>query len=78
MGMRVRLKADYDISQFPACVKVILVALKRYGMVLAQNGGNWYMNGAPDPRWNARELSTIKRVKGHDLEVVRMDHVVTG
>jgi hypothetical protein len=77
MGMRVRLKADYDISSFPACARVILTALKEYGMLLAQNGSDWYMNGAPDPRWNTRELSTLKRVKGRDLEVVRMGPVVT-
>jgi hypothetical protein len=78
MGMRVRLKADYDISKFPAAAQVILTALKRYGMFLAQNGGDWYMNGAPDPRWKDDELSTLKRVKGHDLEVVKMGDVITG
>jgi hypothetical protein len=78
MGMRVRLKADYDISKFPPTAQVILTALKRYGMFLAQNGGDWYMNGAPDPRWKDEELSTLKRVKGHDLEVVRMGDVVAG
>jgi hypothetical protein len=77
MGMRVRLKADFDISGFPPCARVILTALKEYGMFLAQNGSDWYMNGAPDPRWNDRELSTLKRVKGRDLEVVRMRTVVT-
>jgi hypothetical protein len=78
MGMRVRLKADYDLSRFPESVQVILTALKKYGMFLAQNGGNWFMNGAPDPRWNDKELSTIKRVKGRDLEVVKMGPLVTG
>jgi hypothetical protein len=77
MGMRVRLKASFDISPFPACARVILTALQQYGMLLAQNGGNWYMNGAPDPRWNDRELSTMKRVKGRDFEVVRMGPVVS-
>jgi hypothetical protein len=77
MGMRVRLKADFDISPFPACAKVILTALKEYGMFLAQNGGNWYMNGAPDPRWKNKELSALKKVKGRDLEVVKMGTVVT-
>jgi hypothetical protein len=78
MGMRVRLKADFDISAYPACARVVLTALKEYGMFLAQNGSDWFMNGAPDPRWNDRELSTLKRVKGRDLEVVRMGPVVTG
>jgi hypothetical protein len=75
--MRVRLKADYDITSFPASARVILTALKEYGMMLAQNGSDWFMNGAPDPRWNTRELSTLKQVKGRDLEVVRMGPVVT-
>jgi hypothetical protein len=77
MGMRVRLKADYDISSFPACAQVILTALKQYGMMLAQHGSDWFMNGAPDPRWNMAELSTLKRVKGRDLEVVRMGPLTT-
>jgi hypothetical protein len=78
MGMRVRLKPDFDISPFPDCVQVILVALKKYGMFLAQNGGDWFMNGAPDPRWNDREISKLKKVKGSDLEVVKMGPLTTG
>src|SRR5262245_6130623 len=78
MGMRVRLKADYDISKFPKPAQVILKALKEYGMMLAQNGGDWYMNGAPDPRWDDEARSTLKRVKGRDFEVVKMGEIVTG
>jgi hypothetical protein len=77
MGMRVRLKRDVDISRFPAPAQVILTALKQYGMFLAQNGGDWYMNGAPDPRWNDAELSALKKIKGRDFEVVKMGEVVT-
>lgn len=73
MGMRVRLKADYDVSRFPPAVQVILVALKKYGMILADNGGNWFVTGAPDARWDDDELHALKRVKGRDFEVVRMD-----
>lgn len=72
MGLRVRLRADYDISGFPPCARVILTALKRYGMLLADNGGNWFLSGAPDPRWNDEELATLKRVRGRDLEVVKL------
>ena len=50
---------------------------KQYGMFLAQNGGDWYMNGAPDPRWNDAELSALKKIKGRDFEVVKMGEVVT-
>lgn len=72
MGMRVRLKASYDISGFPATARVILEALQRYGMLLADNGSDWYLSGAPDPRWNDDELAALKRVHGRDFEVVRM------
>jgi hypothetical protein len=70
MGLRVRLKADYDVSGFPRPVQVILTALKKYGLLLADNGGNWFISGAPDPRWDDEALAAIKRVKGRDLEVV--------
>jgi hypothetical protein len=76
MGMRVRLKADYDTSKFPDCARVLLEGLKKHGMILADNGGNWFISGAPDPRWNDEELNTLKRVKGRDFEVVRMEGVV--
>jgi hypothetical protein len=77
MGMRVRLKADYDISGFPPSARVILTALKTYGMIVADNGGDWFVSGAPDPRWNDDELETLKRVKGRDFEVVKMGELVT-
>ena len=77
MGLRVRLKADYDISKFPPTDQVILTALKAYGMILADNGGNWFFDGAPDPRWNDDEIDMLKHVKGSDFEVVKMGEVVT-
>jgi hypothetical protein len=77
MGMRVRLKADFDISSFPPSAQVILQALKTYGMINADNGGNWFISGAPDPRWNDDEINTLKRVRGSDLEVVRMGQITT-
>jgi hypothetical protein len=77
MGMRVRLKADYDISGFPPSARVILTALKKYGMIVADNGGDWFVSGAPDPRWNDEELETLKRVIGRDFEVVKMGELVT-
>ncbi|MHC4878827.1 MAG: hypothetical protein ACYTGL_20445 [Planctomycetota bacterium] len=70
MGLRVRLKADYDISAFPPSARVILTALKRYGMLLADNGSDWFVSGAPDTRWNDSELATLKQIKGRDLECV--------
>ncbi|HKQ48752.1 MAG TPA: hypothetical protein VJZ71_11840 [Phycisphaerae bacterium] len=77
MGLRVRLKADFDVSQFPTTVQVILRGLKRYGMFVADNGSNWYITGAPDSRWNDEELSTLGDVKGHDFEVVYTGDPVT-
>lgn len=77
MGMRVRLKADYDISKFGPTAQVILTAMKTYGMIVADNGGNWFFDGAPDPRWNDDEIDTLKRVRGADFEVVKMGEIVT-
>jgi hypothetical protein len=77
MGMRVRLKASYDLSKFPPSAQVILTALQKYGMFVADNGGDWFLSGAPDPRWNDEELATLKRVKGSDFEVVKMEKIVT-
>ena len=70
MGLRVRLRADYDISEFPPSAQVVLRALKKYGMLLADNGSNWFVSGAPDPRWIDSDLATLKRVKGRDFECV--------
>jgi len=78
MGMRVRLKAGVDISTFPADVQVILTALKRYGMMLADNGGAFFVSGAPDPRWNDADINLMKRLHGSDFEVVRMVGLVAG
>ena len=77
MGMRVRLKASFDISSFSPAMQVILRALKKYGMILADNGSNWYISGAPDPRWNDNELNTLKAIKGSNFEVVQMGTIVT-
>ncbi|HEX6938864.1 MAG TPA: hypothetical protein VF158_05590 [Longimicrobiales bacterium] len=76
MGMRVRLRADFAISDFPEEVQVILRALKTYGMFLADEGGAWYISGAPDPRWNDDRLATLQRVPSSAFEVVRMGEVV--
>jgi hypothetical protein len=76
MGMRVRLKASFDISGFPPSARVILQALKTYGMLVADNGGDWFISGAPDARWNDAELNTLKQVAGSNFEVVEMVSVV--
>jgi hypothetical protein len=78
MGLRFRLKADYDISGFPESAQVILRALKTYGMIVADNGGDWFVSGAPDARWNDEEIGTLKRLRGRDFEAVKTGEVVTG
>ncbi len=70
MGLRVRLRAGFDTSGYPRQVRVILTALKRYGMIVADNGSNWYISGAPDRRWNDDALHAIGGVTGANFEVV--------
>ena len=76
MGMRVRLKSGFDISGFSPHVQVILKALKKYGMFVADNGSNWYITGAPDARWDDEELGQLKSIRGENFEVVKMGEVI--
>lgn len=78
MGMRVRLKANYDVSKFHPQVQTILKAMKTYGMVLADNGSDNFVSGAHDQRWDPDVLRQLKRVTTKDLEVIEMKNVVTG
>ena len=71
MGLRVRLKASFDTTGFPRQARILLEALKRYGMIVADNGSDWFVSGAPDPRWSNDQLHTLGRVKGSDFEVVK-------
>jgi hypothetical protein len=71
MGLRVRLKASFDVSSFPRQSRVILQALKRYGMILADNGSPWYISGSPAHGWNDDDLHQLQRVHGDAFEVVR-------
>jgi hypothetical protein len=77
MGMRVRLKADFDTDGFAPEAKVILEALKKYGMILADNGSDNFISGAPDERWDVDNLRQLMRVKTKDLEVIEMVDMVT-
>ncbi len=77
MGMRVRLRASFDISGYPAPMQVILRALKKYGLIVADNGGDFYVSGTIDPRWNNDFDNLLKQVKAGDFEVVKMVGVVT-
>jgi hypothetical protein len=75
MGLRVRLKAIVNIAGFPPQARVVLEALKRYGMILADNGSPWYISGAPDPRWSNDDLHSLSRLTGADFEVVDTSHL---
>ena len=77
MGMRMRLKASFDISGFPPDDQVILTALKQYGVIVADNGGAMFISGAPDERWNNSELDQLKTLTASDFEVVLMGPVYT-
>ena len=77
MGMRLRLKASYDISTFSPANQVILTALKKYGMILADNGSAIYISGAPDPRWNNDDLHNLGTITGSDFEVIAMNQIYT-
>ncbi|MCD6291496.1 MAG: cellulase family glycosylhydrolase, partial [Anaerolineae bacterium] len=70
MGQRFRLRADFDISGFSPQAQVILQALKRYGMILADNGRAWFISGAPDDRWDNDVLHELHQVHGTDFEAV--------
>ena len=77
MGMRLRLRANFDISGYPAPMQVILRALKKYGMMVADNGGDFFVSGTSDPRWNDDFDNLLKQVKAGDFEVIRMTGIIT-
>ncbi len=70
MGLRVRLKANVDISHLPYQARIVAIALKHYGMMLADNGTAWYISGAPDRHWNNSALHLLDELTGRDFEVV--------
>ena len=77
MGMRMRLKAGFDISGFSPANQVILTALKKYGMIMADNGSSMYISGAPDDRWSNDDLHLLNGVSTSNFEVVKMDTIYT-
>ena len=70
MGLRLRLDANYSLSRFHGQALVILRALKQYGMIVADNGGSWFITGAADPRWNDDDLNQLKTVPGSAFQAV--------
>jgi hypothetical protein len=77
MGARFRLRADFDCSPFSAEIQVVCTALKTYGMFLADNGSNWMVSGAPDPRWNDQALADLGRIPGSAFEAVDTGEPIT-
>ena len=77
MGMRMRLKASYDISSFPAQAQVVLAALKKYGMIMADNGSSMYISGDPDERWSNDDLGTLRQVPASAFEVLQISPLYT-
>jgi hypothetical protein len=70
MGQRLRLKASFDISGYPRQARIVLRALQEHGMLVADNGSDWFISGAPSSGWDNDDLRTLKGVKGSDFEVV--------
>ncbi len=70
MGERFRLKASVDEANFPVAVRPIIVALKTYGGIVADNGSPWFMSGVPDPRWDNDALQALRAIKGSDFEAI--------
>ena len=77
MGLRLRLRADFDLSRFHGQSLVILTALKRYGMFVADNGSNWFISGATNPGWNDDDLNQLKTVPGSAFEAVDTGPIVS-
>jgi hypothetical protein len=75
MGMRLRLKAGYDISGFSTTVQVILAAMKKYGLIMADNGSAMYISGVPDSRWDNNDLHNLSQVPASAFEVVQMNPI---
>ena len=77
MGLRLRLKAAFDISPFHPQVQVILRALKTYGMIVADNGSSWFITGEMNPRWDNDILDELKTVAGAHFEAVDTGPIIT-
>ena len=76
MGLRVRLKANYDLTRFTGASRVILTALKKYGMLVADNGSDWFISGATDSSWDDGDLNQLKTVPGNAFEVVQTGTII--
>ncbi len=78
MGLRLRLKASYSLAGFHGESLIVLEALKRYGLIVADNGSPWFITGAPNPHWNDEDLEQIKQVPGSEFEAVETGPILHG
>jgi hypothetical protein len=78
MGLRLRLRRNYPVSGFPRQARIVLVALKHYGMIVADNGSSWYVSGAPNANWSNDALHALHRVRGSDFRVVDTSRLRNG
>lgn len=78
MGLRLRLKASFSLAGYHGQALVVLKALKRYGLIVADNGSSWYITGAPDRRWSDEDLDQLKTVPGSSFEAVRSGPILRG
>ena len=78
MGLRLRLRADYPIAGLSPQARVIAQAMKDYGLIVADNGSNWFFQGAPSVGWDDDQLNQLKGIPGTAFEVVDSGPVHTG
>src|SRR5262249_308192 len=78
MGERFRLKQSVDISSFSPANRVILQAMKDYGLIVSDNGRGWYISGEPSSRWDDNDLHNLGQLHGSDFEALDLDPVVSG
>jgi Putative Ig domain len=78
MGMRIRLNKNFDISPYSKTNQIILTAMRKYGMILADNGGYFFFQGVPDPRWSDDDLLNLDAIPSSNFEVVKMSPVWPG
>jgi hypothetical protein len=78
MGLRLRLKSSYSLAGFHGEALIVLEALKRYGLIVADNGSPWFITGAPDPGWNDGDLEQLKQVPGSAFEAVETGPILHG
>jgi hypothetical protein len=76
MGLRLRVRGSFDVSGFSGQARVVLEALRRFGMIVADNGSSWFISGAADPRWNDDDLDQLKHVPGSAFEVVESGPII--